>query len=960
MKKILLGSFLALFICPLFSQNVIKGIVVDGDSQKPLQNVAVHLVHTERKDITNQNGEFQFQNLSSNTYVLAISFNGYDTQQLPVQITETILDLGIISLQKSFSQQIETGIISLTEEELNDDDDYSDNLVGILLDTKDVFLQAAAYDFSATFFRPRGFDSSYGKVLINGIEMNKFHSGRPQWANWGGLNDFQRHQEFSPGSMVHEASFGGIAGTTNIIMRPSDYEHGGKISYVNANRSYQGRVMVSYSSGSTTKGWSYLLLASRRYGNSGYVNGTPYDANSFFGAVEKQLNDSHSLSLNLIYTQNKRGRSTALTDEIFTLKGRQYNPLWGYLDGKAKNSRIREIEEPIITLHHYWDLSKKTSLQTNIAFQTGFTGNTRIDSNGSNLVTLNNGDVYIEGGARNPLPNYYQNLPSYHLRQASPSSFQYHQAYLAQQEFIQNGQLNWKQLFDANILAASNNKNAVYAIQEDRVDDTQFSFNSVLNSELTNHIRINASVSYKSLTSNSYAQIKDLIGGTGFLDIDVYAEENSDDSQTNFLSTAQSNLQSPNRIVTEGEKYKYNYIVNAQNIHLFGQAQFSYPKTDFYTGIHLSTRSYQRNGLYENGYFPGNSSFGKGEKLAFTNYSIKSGATYKISGKHLVNLNAVYMNKAPNIHNSYENIRQNNHTVYQLQSENILSADVSYLMRSPMIDAKITGYFAQLGNGSDVNFFFTENGSVFTQEVVTNIGRRHIGIEFGAKVQLTPSFAFKGAAAVGQFAYSNNPTVYYTSSDFSPNPDQNNTVRRTFEDGTSQLKGLRISNGPQNAFQLGFEYRDSDYWWMGATANYFSNAFISPSILKRTGAFATDFSLIPDQVLQQEEIIKGYAYSNYDENNARRLLQQEEIPPYLLVNLVGGKSWRIDKYYVGTFFSVNNILNQQYKTGGFEQSRKVSYQDQIEEQSLPNGPLFGNRYFFGNGTTYYLNFYIKF
>ena len=64
---------------------------------------------------------------------------------------------------------------------------------------KDVFLNAAAFDFSATFFRPRGLDNANGKVLINGIEMNKQFNGRPQWGDWGGLNDVQRNREFSMG-----------------------------------------------------------------------------------------------------------------------------------------------------------------------------------------------------------------------------------------------------------------------------------------------------------------------------------------------------------------------------------------------------------------------------------------------------------------------------------------------------------------------------------------------------------------------------------------------------------------------------------------------------------------------------------------------------------------------------------------------------------------------------------------
>ena len=177
-------------------------------------------------------------------------------------------------------------------------------------------MRAASFDFSATFFRPRGLDNANGKVLINGIEMNKLFNGRPQWANWGGLNDLQRNQAFTRGVSPNENTFGDIAGVNSITMRASAYGEGTRISYASANRSYQGRVMASHSSGALDNGWSYALLASRRFGGEGYIEGTLYDSNSFFATIEKQLGDNHSLNLNFIYAQNRRGRATALTNEI--------------------------------------------------------------------------------------------------------------------------------------------------------------------------------------------------------------------------------------------------------------------------------------------------------------------------------------------------------------------------------------------------------------------------------------------------------------------------------------------------------------------------------------------------------------------------------------------------------------------------------------------------------------------
>ena len=170
--------------------------------------------------------------------------------------------------------------------------------------------------------------------------MNKLHSGRPLWSNWGGLNDVQRNQVFSPGVSASDISFGGIAGTTNIIMKAGSYTQGGKISYAVSNRSYSGRIMGSYHSGLDFRGWAYSVSVSRRFAEEGFVEGSIYDANSFFGALEKKINDHHSLNFTGIYAPNRRGRTSPNTLEVYELKGNTYNSYWGYQEGEIRNSRI--------------------------------------------------------------------------------------------------------------------------------------------------------------------------------------------------------------------------------------------------------------------------------------------------------------------------------------------------------------------------------------------------------------------------------------------------------------------------------------------------------------------------------------------------------------------------------------------------------------------------------------------
>ncbi|WP_431157242.1 carboxypeptidase regulatory-like domain-containing protein [Winogradskyella poriferorum] len=955
MKK----SFL-LFLCGIaftFSsfaqQTLVKGSVLDGTTGEPIPDVTVSFEETGQTTKTDAKGEFSFsENVPLGEQVLKVEKVGYVTKRYPIVVNEgQTVDISGMTLDFDSSDKKDLFIISISDDNLNSEDDgLTDNISGLLQASRDVFLNAAAFDFSATFFRPRGLDNANGKVLINGIEMNKQFTGRPQWGNWGGLNDVQRNQEFSMGISPNDYAFGDLAGTNNIIMRASKYRRGGRISYASANRSYQGRVMASYSSGLLEGGWSYSVLGSRRFGENGYIDGTLYDANSFFVAVEKQINDKHSLNFTGIYAKNRRGRSTAITEEVFRLKGRQYNPFWGDLNGEQRNSRMREINEPILMLNHFWDVSSKVKLNTNVAYQFGKIGNTRIDNGGTRLVNFNGQDTYI-GGARNTDPTYYQNLPSYFLNtDDAPTANDYELAYLAQQEFINNGQFNWNDIYRANINSNARGHNAIYALQEDRIDDQQLTANILLDAELADNIKFNGAINYRTLKSENFALVKDLFGATGYLDVDFFAEET--DPNQNLSNLAQSDVRNPNRLAGEGDRYKYNYEINANVLSGFAQAQFKYNKVDFYLAGNVSRTDYQRNGLYQNGYFADNS-FGKSEKAEFTNFGIKAGGTYKLSGKHLFDFNAAYLTKAPNIRNTFENARQNNELVNELNSEVITTVDASYIYRSPIVKARITGFYSTFEDGTDIGFYFTEGSSgAFVQEVLTNVDRRHLGGELGIEAQVTPTIKLKGAASVGQYIFTNNPNMYLSGDDFATD--------LTYGDGTVALENYHVAGGPERAFQIGFEYRDPDFWNIGVTANHFSNAYVDVNNLKRSGRFNTNLDLITEDQYRQGGNISGYGFNDYDPIVARELLRQEQFEDYMLVNIIGGKSWKVGDYFLGFFATINNVFNQEYRTGGFEQARRVDYRSQIQEQTNENGPVFGNRYFYGNGTTYYLNLYVRF
>ena len=600
---------------------------------------------------------------------------------------------------------------------------------------------------------------------------------------------------------------------------------------------------------------------------------------------------------------------------MFDLKGIKYNDYWGYLNGRKVNSRIKEVEEPIIMLNHYWDMDDKTSLQTNIAYQFGKIGNSRLDFN---------------GGA-NPSPTYYQYLPSFSLRNDDLVG-----AYEARERFQNDGQLDWNRIFDANITNKSVGLNNAYVLYEDRNDDKQLTVNSILNSELTENITLNAKLEYRRLRSHSFAEVIDLLGGTGYLDINPFADT---------MDAMQNNLLDSNRILGVGDTFRYNYKLNSDVIGAFTQAQFKYNKVDFYGAVNVTRTTHQREGLYQNGRFV-NNSLGLSDKIDFTNYGLKAGATYKITGRHLIDANVAYMTQAPNIRNSFSNSRENNTIVEDLQSEKVFSTDLSYIVRSPIITSRLTAYYTNVQDATEISFYFADgvggDNTAFVQEVLSGIERNHIGLELGIEAQVTSTIKLKGAASIGQFTYGNNPDLYLTS-DVADNGGFDSNFRS--KNYVALLENYKLASGPHNAYSVGFEYRDPDYWWIGATTNFFTNTYVDVAPLTRSANFYEDADGLP--------------FSDYDPELARELLQQEKFDDYMVVNLIGGKSWKIEDKFVSVFATVNNLFGEEYKSGGFEQGRNANFRQLRDDKALDT-PVFGNKYWYGRGTTYFLNVNLRF
>ncbi|MFP2995506.1 TonB-dependent receptor [Spongiivirga sp. MCCC 1A20706] len=880
----------------------VVGSVLNERDLSPMGGVRISLVSTQNLSITKSDGTFILEWLPFGKQQLLFQKNGFVTQEFEVNITDLgKIDIGQILMQPDIQTDQSENFITLGEDDFLDDI-RAQNAPGLLQATKDVFLRTAAFEFGSSFFRVRGLDAMNTSILINGIKMNKLQNGRPLWSNWGGLNDVMRNQEFVNGVSASNVDFGGAQATTNINIRVSQMRKGASISYASSNRSYKNRVMGSYNSGLLSSGWAYSISLSRRWADQAYVDGSLYDANSVFIGVEKQLGKQQALNIVAMYTPNRRGRTSPITQEIFDLKGNQYNEYWGFQDGEIRNSRERKVVEPIIMLNHFYELSDKVTINTNLSYQFGYNASSRLDYRNTN----------------NPSAAYYRKLPSYSLSR-KPINFQ--EAFVNEQEFIKNGQLNWFSLYEQNIGDTSD-----YVLYDDRTEDKVFSGNSIVRVELSDKLLLNGKLHFRQLYSDNFAVLSDLLGGENYVNTDTF-----DNYQYNLLN--------PDQVVLEGDKFRYHYGINAIEASSFVQLQAKTASLDYFLALSATQTNYQREGFFESEAYQDNS-FGKGERLSFLGVSTKAGATFKTSGRHLFQLNGFFSQRAPTISNSFVNLRESNSVVPGIKEERFFSTDASYIFRFPFLNGRLTGFYSQLQNANEVSFYFTDgiggDTAAFVQEVLQGIEKTYIGAELGFESPITSTLKLKGAVSFGQYTYSNNPNLILSSQD----------LENGFLDvGRTNLKNYKLANGPQRAYSVGFEYRDPEYWWFSPTVNFFSNAYVDVSPLPRSNNFFLDTDGLPINAI--------------DSDLSRVLLQQEEFEPYMIVNAVGGKSWKVKDYYLGFFASINNILNETYKTGGFEQGRNANY-SQLKEDFERERPVFGNKYWFGRGTNFFVGCYVRF
>ena len=903
-KLSIISIFGILSFSALQAQTTVYAYLKDAQG-KPVESAGVDMKDSQNDVTADKIGYFQFVDLKPGHYSITISKLGFEDKVIEFDVVsdEKRKDLGAIVLSP-VSDHSDLGVITIDDTSNQDDDNNSQPTVGLLSSGRDAFANAAAFELGAYWFRPRGVDNRFEDVLFNGVPMSKNDDGKVDFSNWGGLNDVTRYPLENVDNITpSEYTYGNLGGVTYYNTRASSYRKGVSLAYSYTNRSYFNRAMATYNTGLLKNGWAFSFSGSRRWADEGVIEGTYQDAYAYFASIEKRLGSKHALNFTAFGAPTYRGSNSPNTQEAYDIMGKNYNSYWGWQDGEKRNSRIRNVFEPIFQLEHFWKIGKKSNLNTTISYQQGSDARSRLD--------------WFH--AADPNPTYYRKLPSYGIYTA--------------EEFKANSQIDWTAMYQAN--NGNLDTGAVYSVIEDVNKDKTYNIVSHFDTRFQDNWKFNANFNYQRVESDNFRRVKDLLGAKYAKNLDAY----NDDSYWN--------LDNPDYKVYEGDRTQYSYLLYRDSYALNLSTEVDLPRWNVVASIFSSYSESYRDGQFRNHFYAtGNGSKGKSDVFDAVDAGLKAKVTYKINGKNFLVYNGAYFSLAPTLNEIFVNPRTTNLITPNIENQLINSNDLSYIIRGQILKLRLTGYYTTIQKATEFSRYYfdisgstTDEGNALAAEILTNLNKTYKGLELGAEIKVSPTLSVTAVGSYGDYKVNNNPDV-------ATYDDQNGYRGKDFW-GTAKIKDYKIAGTPQKAASLGIRYNSPKYWWIGVSGNFLADQYLDFSALNKTAVLYIDPATNDDYAGVTPELIS-------------QMTAQKKFDDQFMLNANVGKSFLFGKYRMGVSVSVTNILNNRdYVTGGFEQGRIVNFPDALQELNRAT-PYFGPKLWYDRGTQFFANVYLRF
>ena len=797
---------------------------------------------------------------------------------------------------------------TFTEAQLDENDDASQNIT-VISSNRNVYANEVGYRFSAARFKYRAFNSKYNDIYINGNPVNDAERGEFRYSFVGGLNNQTRAKEASLPFEDTNYTMSGMGGASNYNFRPSSFATGHRVSLAGANRNYNTRAMYTFNSGVTKKGWAFTGSLTYRWGNgTGFVEGTSYNSLSYFLGIEKILSDRHSLSLVTWGNPTERGSQTASTDEMYWIaNNNQYNPVWGYQDGKKRNSRIVRDFAPSALLTWDWTIDEGSKLVTSVLGKYAKFSSSRLNYNNSS----------------NPAPDYYSNMPSSFFDVYEPfdgdrnemamSNWQTAYDYLSASK--ENRQINWDRLYYANRMVSQQGGDAMYYLQRYHDDQLSISLASNLQKTLSKYATLYAGLQLSTNKGMHYQTMDDLLGATTFHNINTYVIKNYGENSTE----AQYDLNATDKSIAKGDRFGYDYNIFVNKAQVWTGVSTNIEVAHIFVNGRLGGLTMQREGKMRNGLAP-NNSYGKSGTAKFLDGGAKAGAQLDLGHGNAFLIGMGYEMKAPTARTAFLAAQINNDFVKDLTHEKIFSAELGYRLQNSWLKANLNAYYSHLYDVTEQSMYYMDDRRSFTYVALSGIEKEYYGVELGMDFTLAEWLNLKALGTISDALYVNNANVSYMLS----------------EDGITyndrcHNQGMREGCTPLTAGSLDLSFHTKG-WFIDLIGNYYDRIY-----------------LYYTPVTRYESHIKSTAYDNDGNEIQASYPEQAKGKGGFMLDASIGKSFFLKK---GRRLSVNlmltNILNnRKIVTGGREQSRTDVDEngESIRTYSFQNSPY----KFYANG-----------
>ena len=1073
MRKTLIAILLTFVACiGINAQTRLIGRIISAEKQA-IEGATITLANQGISTTTNVEGQFSLTYLEPIDEEVIIEAQGYMSDIILAQLTENqTTDLGDIVLQIDIiAEAKEEVLLNLTEMDLNDDEGKSQAISSASSASQDVFNSTVSFAWSNARYRGRGYEQTYEANYIEGLSFNSAERGQFNFSAMGGLNDATRYKEVVEGIEANNFTFGTIGQATNYLQSATNYAQGWKVGLAGTNRNYKGAARATYSSGLMENGWAFAAQVAWRY--TPYIDikgqigeGISYSSVGYFLTAEKQWSKDMRLSLITFGAPTRRGQSAALTQETYDLTNQynkttwghnNYNPYWGYQDGKVRNSRIVHSYDPTAIASFDWKINEENHLKVAAGYHYSFYSNS--------ALTFYN--------APDPRPDYYRNLPSALFDgQIDKEGYfidkDFNGKELGKGGYINNTfvgasvdpntymaltdlwtsrddkatQIDWDALYAANYANNVNNPDgsARYMVERRHNDIQEAVANANYRNTSVEHLTTTVGLELKASQGIHYKSVDDLLGGNQWVDVDPFAERDIKElatniglTQTDIENVKQNDLRNPNAKITEKGKFGYDYRINMMNAKLWAQNEWTWNTVDLYYALQLSYSAMQRTTNMLNGrawylarlnpddatYYLANEANAVlnqqtlpntlvGYAHHFVDPAFKLGATYKIDGRNSLKINALAETKAPLARDAYisprvhdravETIYRHDYARYYAQyygtswlqeyfgaSQKIVGGDLTYSFNYPIVRGRITGFFTQFWNGTELNGYYDDESRTFVNQSLTGINRRHMGIEAAAAVKLGLYFTLTGALSIGDYRYTSNAMAITSAENGMALAENANGPIYELRDSVL-LKGLRVATGPQVNSSLKLSFFHPDMWFADITVNYFDWSYLDYAPARRMKGLFTgeraDGSKVngwygdnytnaiekDDQgnILYDQYGVPTLKYPYSILSNQETLTANNPLHRFLVDVSVGKLIYLKNRQSISINLTVNNLLNNtHFKTGGYQQARlprqtRQGVADNENSVISPNVWKFPAKYYYAWGTNFYLNFQYKF